>query len=545
MPSLSPDGSQVAYSFGGRESDNFDIYVKQIGGGPARRLTSDPAGDGFPSWSPDGRSIAFIRDRGDKLEVLLIPSEGGPERKIGETAADTSTGVFFFVPPYLSWCPDSKNLVTADCSSPGEPFSLFVLSVATGEKRRLSTPPAKALGDGNPAVSPDGRTLAFIRIISFGNPQLYVLPLKEDWRPAGVEQRLDLPQPWVVSPAWTADGREIVCSAGPAWSWGGVARLWRVPVGSEQPQPIAWVGEGSEQPAISRQGNRLVYTHWEAYPDIWRTEVTGHGRAGPAVKLIASTRDDNSPQYSPDGSKIVFSSSRTGHNEIWVCNADGSNPVQLTSLESSSGSPRWFPDGRRIVFDSDKEGHIEIYVIDTATLVPRRLTNESSDDFTPSVSHDGKWIYFTSRRTGRSEIWRTPAEGGEALQMTRQGGDERPLESLDGKVVYYHKENDVWKVPVAGGQESRILDPLGANAVKSFAVATDGVYFIELGARVNGHSSGNSLNFFSFAKGTSEKIIDIKLRPMGGISVSPDGRYILADLIDPSVSDLMLVENFR
>ena len=156
------------------------------------------------------------------------------------------------------------------------------------------------------------------------------------------------------------------------------------------------------------------------------------------MKLIASTRDDSNPKYSPDGSRIVFDSRRSGNAEIWVCNADGSNPVQLTSLESTSGSPRWFPDGRRIVFDSEKEGQPEIYVIDIDTLVPRRLTNEPSDDVTPSVSHDGKWIYFSSKRTGRLEVWRLPAEGGEAVQVTHEGGIQ-PFESPDGKVVYYQK----------------------------------------------------------------------------------------------------------
>jgi DNA-binding winged helix-turn-helix (wHTH) protein/dipeptidyl aminopeptidase/acylaminoacyl peptidase len=219
MPTLSPDGSQVAYASGGPESDNFDIYVKQIGGGPPRRLTSDPATDLFPAWSPDGRSIAFIRDRGDKLEVLLIPSEGGPERRIAQIA-ENPTGIFSWVPPYLSWSPDSKYLVTTDRASPGEPLSLFVLSVATEERRRLTTPPSTTLGDGNPAVSPDGRTLAFARIISAGSPQLYVLPLGEDCTPVGEARHLELSQLAVVSPSWIADGREIVCDAAQPWGWG-------------------------------------------------------------------------------------------------------------------------------------------------------------------------------------------------------------------------------------------------------------------------------------------------------------------------------------
>jgi hypothetical protein len=213
MPSLSPDGSQVAFGSYGEKLDNLDIYVKLIGGGPPIRLTSDPAIDFSPAWSPDGRSIAFIRYRGDKQEVILIPALGGPERKLSQMAPDLPVELSLS----LSWSPDSKYLVTVDRASPEEPPGLFTLSVTTGEKRRLITPPAPALADCNPAVSPDGRTLAFVRLISNGNAQLYVLPLSEDCRPTGEARRLDLPQPWVASPAWTADGREIVCSAGPPW----------------------------------------------------------------------------------------------------------------------------------------------------------------------------------------------------------------------------------------------------------------------------------------------------------------------------------------
>ena len=539
MPSLSPDGNQVAFASGGPQTDNFDIYVKQIGGGPPRRLTSDPAVDEFPAWSPDGRSIAFIRDRGDKLEVVLIPSLGGPERKIADTVADRSIFIFSWAPPYLSWSADNKYLVTTDRASPGEPPSLFVLSVATGEKRRLTTPPATALSDGNPAVSPDGRTLAFVRIISDGNPQLYVLPLSEDYQSAGEERHLDLSQPSVVSPAWTANGQEIVCFAGQRW---GEGRLWRVPLsGSEKPQPLASVGPNDVQPAISRQGNRLVYAHWTADDDIWRVEVTGRARFSPPVKLIASTRVDAAPEYSPDRSRIVFTSDRSSHNEIWVCNADGSDAVQLTSLESSSGSARWFPDGRRIVFDSSKEGHTELYMIDISTLLPHRLTNESSDNITPSVSPDGKWIYFASRRTGRFEVWRMPAGGGEAMQVTRNGGSW-PQVSPDSKEVYYLAPDgvDVWKVASGGGQETRVLGP-----VWEFAVAAEGIYFIETGTGFYKGSSGNSLKYFSFAKGTTKKVSDVKLQPSNGLSISPDGRYVLLALVDPFVCDLMLVENFR
>jgi len=539
MPSLSPDGSQVAYASGGPESDNFDIYIKQIGGGPARRLTSDPASDEFPAWSPDGRSIAFIRNRGDKVELLLIPSGGGPERKIAETAADTSTYIFSWTPPYLSWTPDSKYLVAPDLASPGEALSLFLFSVATLEKRRLTSPPATTLGDGNPAVSPDGRTLAFARTLSMGRPQLHLLPLSEDYQAAGEPRRLDVPQPLAKGPVWTADGREIVCDAGAPWAGG---TLWRVAVsGSEKPQPLRSGGEVLSQPTISRQGNRLVYVHWTWDMDIWRTEILHLGKTGPAVKLVASTRFENQPQYSPDGSRIVFVSDRSGHLEIWVCNSDGSSPAQLTSLESTSGWPRWFPDGNRIVFDSNKEDHTEVYVLDIATLVPHRLTKSQADSVAPSVSHDGKWIYFSSRTTGRWEIWRMPSEGGEAIQVTSHGG-EYPLASGNGSILYYYKDKGVWKVPATGGEETSVIGPIDGNQV---AVTSEGIYFVKIGAPLFVGSKGNALEFFSFATGASAKIADVKLQPDNGVSISSDGRYALIPMVDPFVCDLMLVENFR
>src|SRR6185295_18977771 len=115
----------------------------------------------------------------------------------------------------------------------------------------------------------------------------------------------------------------------------------------------------------------------------------------------------------------------------------------------------------------------------TETRVPRRLTYDPSDDGIPSVSHDGKWIYFAPNRTGRGEIWRMPAEGGEAVQLTHEGGSI-PLESTDGKVVYYQKwigqTDEVWKVPVAGGEETRVLGPAGEF---QYAVVPDWIYFFD------------------------------------------------------------------
>jgi len=173
--------------------------------------------------------------------------------------------------------------------------------------------------------------------------------------------------------------------------------------------------------------------------------------------------------------------------------------------------------------------------------VPRRLMNGKADNAEPSVSHDGKWIYFGSRRSGNWEICRVPAEGGEAVQLTRHGG-EWPLESVDGKVVYYLKGQDVWQVPASGGEETRVFGPIAGY---TFAVTSEDIYFIESGPRLWLGSRGNALKVFRLSTRRSERIGDIKLNPDDGLSVSSDGRYALVPMVDPFVCDLMLVENFR
>ena len=125
--------------------------------------------------------------------------------------------------------------------------------------------------------------------------------------------------------------------------------------------------------------------------------------------------------------------------------------------------------------------------------------------------------------------------------MTRHGG-EFPFESGNESIVYYYKDQGVWKVPATGGEETRVIGPINGNA---FAVTSEGIYFIEIGAPLFVGSRGNALEFFRFATRTSEKIADVRLLPDNGLSVSSDGRYALIPMVDPFVCDLMLVENFR
>jgi len=534
QPSFSPDGNQVAFSWNGEKQDNFDIYVKLIGPGTQLRLTTASERDSNPAWSPDGRSIAFLRETpGAKDSVHLVSPLGPPERKVAEISR---TGAGTDLANRLAWTPDGKRLVVTDRNSDSEALGLFLLSVESGERQRLTSAPDQRFVDSDPAFSPDGGTLAFIREVGFVS-DVYLLALSEDFQPIGEPKRLTFENQPTFRPIWTSDGREIIFSSGSFLS----PSVFRISVASGKPQPLAGVGEDGSEAAISHRTLRLVYTRELLDANIWRVEIPGpHEKRSSPEKLIFSTRLEGDPQFSPDGKRIVFNSNRTGNFQIWICNSDGSHPSKLTSLGGSHfGSARWSPDNEHITFDSNAEGQWEIYVTNANGDKPKRITNNPGNDIQPSWSRDGKRIYFASDRSGEYQVWQTSAGGDEPVPVTRKGGLAN-IESPDGKWVYYAKswEGPLWKVPRDGGEEIQVLEWVQQSF---FAIVTEGIYFIQ-----RPDSAGRySIQFFNFATKRIRYVTTIERPAFLYLSASPDGRFLLFSQIDQSGSDLMLVENFH
>jgi Tol biopolymer transport system component len=276
-----------------------------------------------------------------------------------------------------------------------------------------------------------------------------------------------------------------------------------------------------------------VYTWGLLNVNLWRLDT----RTGERRMLIGSTYDSGIPQYSPDGRKIAFQSNRSGNHEVWTCEADGSNCLQLTSFGGPQcGTPRWSPDGRWLALDSRVEGQSEIYVIAADGGTPRRVTNGTGfRNAIPTWSADGRWLYFTSNRTGRLEIWKIPVDGGQMVQVTRAGG-RAPLISPDGRFIYYVKQPGqpgVFRMPVEGGEEQQVLAQ--ATYWSNFGVAATGVYFSPDRSR---------LQFLDAATGKVSTLTVLD-NIAEGLCVSPDGRYVVWAQQDRNTTDLMLVEHFR
>jgi Tol biopolymer transport system component len=209
----------------------------------------------------------------------------------------------------------------------------------------------------------------------------------------------------------------------------------------------------------------------------------------------------------------------------------------------SAGCPNWSPDGKWIAFDSTRSGNGDLYVVRSDGGPWRRITTDPSEDAVPYWSRDGRWIYFGSNRSGNWMIWKVPSEGGKPIQVTKEGGMEA-RESADGRFVYYHgyydrQKKGVWRVPVAGGPETLVLD----SREGEWDLTEEGIYFIDENAK-----PVPTICFYDFATRRIKSLAPVPGDPafvmLGNLSVSPDSKWLLYTG-GISSSDIMMIDNFR
>lgn len=541
VPSLSPDGSQVAFEWDGPTGDNFDIYVKLVGQGEPLRLTTHPDRDSNASWSPDGRWIAFMRGfTGRQPQVLVMPALGGTERVIetGHSVHLRGGGVTLAM-RLLEWTRDGR-WVAGGGEGPNGQKGIWLIDVEGGPPRQLTETPPPFLMDHSPAMSPDGRFMAFVRGITKSINALYVLPLTAGARPSGPPVELfDATPLGLIGLAW-AGPRTLVYSVagheGPSRAYRlGLTQDGLAAAGGPTPLPF---GEQATAIAVARSG-RLVYASRFSDVNLWRVDLTQPEQGPQEVHAGRSTLVEGTPDFSPDAGRVAFASSRSGTQEIWLMNADGSGLRQLTALGGPNcANPQWSRDGTRILFSAAPRASGGLFLLDPETSRTVRLETGPGYALEGRWSRDGQWIYFSRQTTETipdANVWRMPARGGTAVQLTQRGGIAAQ-ESHDGRWLYFTRGGEIWRMPTGGGTEARVAS--GLFGVLNLVVGRTHLYFTatdrsRLDARIDA---------LDLRTGTRKAIVRLH-RPVGsGLALSADERTLLVPLVDAEGSDLMVVE---
>jgi eukaryotic-like serine/threonine-protein kinase len=462
FPSLSPDGEQLLYvkSVNGKS----DIFRQSVAGGNRRNLThGSPADDTQPAFSPDGRQIAFRSER-EGGGLFVMGAAGESPRRITDLGYNPA------------WSPDGRRIVFATEAVAGplerrQVSQLWTVDVATREKRPLGT------GDAvQPSWSPHGQRIAYWGLPS-GSARRILWTVPAGGGPP-VQATNDEHINW--NPVWSADGRYLYFVSDRS----GSMNLWRLPIDEAsgrvrgEPQPITSSSLSLGLLSLSGDGRKIVYATNEGKSNLerWPFDPSSLRERGQAAALTQGSREVRSAEVAPDGRWIAFDTSSPGE-DLFVVRTDGTGQRQLTHDAAKNRVPQWFPDSSRVVFYSDRSklgGSYGAWVIglDGSGLAP--LPHGTAEAlYNPIPSPDGRRIVASLGSRGAAMIDLTqplgssgrvqelpPPGNGQVFAATSWSGDGKylagGLEQTDrsgtpGVVVYSLATGRYERLTDAGG----------------------------------------------------------------------------------------------
>jgi serine/threonine protein kinase/Tol biopolymer transport system component len=394
---ISPDGSELAFVGGapGETTVRYSTYVIPVPlGGTPRRVVEARQG---MRWSPDGKRILFIKPDGSYGDTLYIADADGRHAR---EVVKPEGGRHLHWP---RWSHDGRFVYFNYGFQNGnlEATEIFRVTVDGGAAEAVVSTTRRAV---SPLPGPDGRTLFYA-----GNPDGVELNLRRRELATGRDERMTFAIGEYGMPSISSDGRRLVATASTLRQ-----RLYRVPVQFDTPPALAPITEGYTgdlAPTWSPDGTRLAFSSSRAgQRNIWWTRLD----LTRPVALTSGAAFDEWPAYSPDGAHVAFVSDRDGRRGIWIVAADGGTPRFVGPAQVLNGGVSWSPDGKRLVYAVPGIELPQIETVDISNGTIKRLPTQASAN-APAWSPAEDVIAYVETR----------AEGGGFVRFMT--GDGRPL----------------------------------------------------------------------------------------------------------------------
>ena len=282
--------------------------------------------------------------------------------------------------------------------------------VITGAARNVTRMTQTPTDETYPVASPDGRTVAF-QVLKDGQYDIWTL---DSGTGRNLVQVTSHPRN-DMQPSWMPDSKTLVFSSDRLGSYalwrqlasggggttmitkGGDMNDFAPCAGPGSVRKVAFTSKGTSKEVLLVAGAQQYTAFERNLPYIWTVNLDG----SELTQFVQGTY----PVWSPDGSRIAFSSDISGNWDIWMISADGAGLTQLTDDAKNQFGPTFSPDGMWMAFNSNISGNYDIWIMKIDGSARTQLTQDRSEDVAPSWGSDGN-IYFASDKTGNWDIWR-------------------------------------------------------------------------------------------------------------------------------------------
>jgi eukaryotic-like serine/threonine-protein kinase len=427
-PSFSPDGKYVA--FVSDSSGTRQIWVRLLAGGPPLQITNSPGPHLEPRWAQDSSAIIYYTP----------PSEGSAQGTLWEVSALGG------MPRQLT-----SSVGGADISHDGKHLTFFrlisktvelVVTERDGSNPRVVSQAATSFGSRQPRWSPNDSTIAFLHYEEIWADDIFLVSAS-----GGTPHALTHENTVMSGMAWTPDGSHIIYSSarGSTLLYLPTLHLWEISKSGGEPRQLTFGEAGDESPDIDNEGRILVSRKHMDF-DIWKFPVDGTPteNVGRGVRITKQTGQVQTPTLDSRDNEMAYLSDSGGHGNVWVLPLGGGQRRQITFEKDPAqviGVPIWSPDGKLITFASglvSREAfRVGYYLVrpdgsDLHLIIPAGTWT--------AWSGDSKWLYFSEsspvRKTGGYRLMKLPLEGGPAV-LVRSDNARGPAPAPDGSGVYY------------------------------------------------------------------------------------------------------------
>jgi serine/threonine protein kinase len=446
---MSPDGRFVAYVTTGSAAEGSSLRVRQVAtNNDVQIMPPSPSPYSYhgPTFSPDGNLVYYTSQEEDDRTVLYeISLLGGPPRKVME---DVRTGI--------SFSPNGKQFAFIR-SDRFQHNSLMVANADGTEPQTLLVPEGSANfgdvihGKGGVAWSPKGDVIAFVGTDDKNKLTVMAIPAR------GGTGKPITPQAWIDinGLAWLDERALILTGAGDASQFLS-KQVWLLSYPSGEVRNITNDGLNDyEYVSSSANSSTIVTVGRKTSANIWIAPADGSNQGQQITFGVNNVAGGGGVSWTPDG-RIVYHSTADGNHNVWIMQADGTKPRQLTMNTNMNYDPSVCSDGHYIVFESGSPGTQAVWRMDLDGGNLKQLGDGRSAQCSP----DGHWVIYSKHFL----LWRLSIDGGNPIQVTDKGRSEFPVISPDGKLIaawYYETPNAGPKlaiIPFDGGEPVKLFD---------------------------------------------------------------------------------------